>query len=51
MVEFIGPGAKLDKHYDRRSSEVSVSVCLEKGNTSWFLSVETEEDKVSVDQT
>jgi len=43
------PGAKLDKHYDRRSSEVSVSVCLEKGNTPWFLSVETEEDKVSVD--
>ena len=31
------PGARLNKHFDRRSSEFSVSICLEKGNTPWFL--------------
>ncbi len=34
------PGAELHKHFDRRSSEVSVSICLEKGSTPWYLCAE-----------
>jgi hypothetical protein len=39
-------GSRLDKHYDRRSSEVSVSVCIEKDPVNWALYIKSEDGTV-----
>lgn len=39
-------GSRLDKHIDRRSSEVSVSVCIEKDQIDWPIYIRTTLDKV-----
>jgi hypothetical protein len=35
------PGSELNKHYDRRSSEYVISVCLQEGTKEWDLVVDT----------
>ena len=35
------PGSELNKHFDRRSSEYVISVCLQKGTEDWDLVVDT----------
>lgn len=40
-------GSRLDKHYDRRSSEVSVSICIEKDPTDWALFIRSENGTVN----
>lgn len=43
-------GSRLDPHIDRRSSEVTVSVCIEKDSVDWPIYIRTSENKVhSVD--
>jgi len=40
-------GAKLEKHIDRRSSEYTVSCCIEKDPVDWLLAVEDSTGVVS----
>lgn len=40
-------GSRLDKHYDRRSSEVSVSICIEKDPVDWALFIKSESGQVN----
>jgi len=40
-------GSRLDKHYDRRSSEVSVSICIEKDPVNWALFIKSEDGTIN----
>lgn len=40
-------GSRLDKHYDRRSSEVSVSICIEKDPIDWALFIRSESGEIN----
>ena len=40
-------GAKLEKHLDRRSSEYTVSCCIEKDTVDWLLAIEDDAGLVS----
>jgi len=44
-----GHGARLDRHADRRSSEYTVSLCVEKDSTPWNLVIETDNEPFSID--
>lgn len=39
-------GSKLDPHIDRSSSEITVSVCIEKDPVDWPIYIRTPEDNV-----
>jgi hypothetical protein len=39
-------GSRLDKHFDRRSSEVSISICIEKDPVDWALFIKSEDGAV-----
>lgn len=39
-------GSCLDKHYDRRSSEVSISICIEKDPVDWALFIKSQDGTV-----
>jgi hypothetical protein len=39
-------GSKLDPHIDRSSSEITVSVCIEKDPVDWPIFIRTPEDNV-----
>ena len=39
-------GSRLDKHIDRRSSEITVSICIEKDPVDWPIFIRTPEDNV-----
>ncbi len=36
-------GSRLDPHFDRRSSEISISICIEKDSTPWPLYIKTKD--------
>jgi hypothetical protein len=38
-------GSELSKHKDRQSSEITVSVCIEKDTTEWPLFIQNENEK------
>ncbi len=40
-------GSRLDKHYDRRSSEVSISVCIEKDPVDWALFIKSDDGQIN----
>lgn len=40
-------GSRLDKHYDRQSSEVSVSICIEKDPVDWALYIKSESGQIN----
>jgi len=46
-------GSRLDKHIDRRSSEISVSICIEKDAIDWPIYIQTSNDtacEINLDQ-
>jgi len=46
-------GSELEKHKDRESSEITVSICIEKDNVDWPLFIKTDngtQHEVNLDQ-